>query len=335
MKLATLRNGRPDGHLVVVSHDLNWWVSAGRITANLQSALDNWAHDEPLLRELSYALDRGTVASQPFDAAQAVAPLPRAYQWIDCSAYPAHLERISALKGSRPYDPEAEKPLMYQGASDNLSGAQDPILIPSDDVAADFEAEIAVIIGPVPRKPTREEAAAAIRLVTFCNDVSFRRLVPDDLDRGFGFFHSKPSTAFAPVVATFDSLAGSWADQRLHARLRITVNDKLFGAVDAGLEMRFDFVDLIMAAAETRELGAGTILGGGTVSVRHDELLPIKAGGIGFACIAEARAAEKAKGGEARTPFLQQNDIVRIAALDRDDRTMFGTIAQRVRRFER
>lgn len=331
MKLATLRNGRPDGQLVVVSRDLSRYASAGRIAPNLQSALDGWSEAEPALRSLSEALDGEQIAGQLFDPALAMAPLPRAYQWIDGSGYLSHLERVRTLKGSRNEELQTDRPLMYQGASDSLSGAMDPIVVPDDEAAVDFEAEVAAIIGPVPMQPSTDQAAAAIRLLSVINDVSLRRLVVDDLQNGYGFFHAKPSTAFAPVVATPDEFGTHWRDGRLHLRVQVLVNGKLFGQPNAGVDMHFAFPDLIVAAAKTRQLGCGTIIGSGTVSNRHDEALPIRKDGVGFACIAEARTVEKIKYGRARTPFLKAGDRVVIAAIDAAETPVFGSISQTVK----
>lgn len=330
MKLATLRNGRPDGQLVVVSTDLTRCVSAGRIAPNLQSALDDWTAHAPALSALSAQLDAGAIAGQPFDPARALAPLPRAYQWIDGAAYLSHLERVRSLKGSKDAELQSARPLLYQGGSDSLSAPTAPIRVTDPDLAIDFEAEVAVIIGAVPMGATREVASAAVRLITVCNDVSLRRLVVDDLQNGFGFFHAKPSTAFAPVVVTPDSLDGAWRDNRLDLPVRIEVNGTLFGQPNAATDMHFDFADLIVEAARTRDLAAGTILGGGTISNQHDESLPIKKDGIGFACIAEARTVEKLKYGRARTPFLKPGDTIRIGAVSPGGKSTFGDIAQTV-----
>lgn len=328
MKLATLKNGRPDGQLVIVSAGMTQCVSAGRIAPTLQAALDDWAVHGPALAALAAQLDAGAIAGQRFDPAQALAPLPRAYQWIDGAGYLSHLERVRSLKGSKDAELQSARPLIYQGGSDSLSAATAPILVTDPDLAIDFEAEVAVIIGAVPMRATRDQAASAIRLVTICNDVSLRRLVVDDLQNGFGFFHAKPSTAFAPVVVTPESLGSNWRDSRLHLPVRVEVNGGLFGQPNAGTDMHFDFADLIVEAARTRNLAAGTIIGGGTVSNRHDEGLPTKPGGIGFACIAEARTVEKIKYGRARTPFLKPGDAVRIAAIGADGKSAFGDINQ-------
>lgn len=330
MKFATLRNGRPDGQLVVVSTDLQRYVSAGRIAPTLQAVLDDWDALTPALAALGAQLDAGAIAGQPFDSALAMAPLPRAYQWIDGAGYMGHLERVRSLQGSIDAELQSTRPLLYQGGSDSLSGPTDPIIIPEDGLALDFEAEVAVILGPVPMRATREQAAAAIRLVTVCNDVSLRRLVADDLQNGFGFFHAKPSTSFAPVVITPDALIGAWRDNRLHLPVRITVNDALYGQPNAGVDVHFDFPTLIAEAARTRTLAAGTIIGSGTIANHHDESLPIKRDGIGFGCIAEARTVEKIKYGKARTPFLKPGDVVRIGAVGVDGQSVFGDIQQRV-----
>lgn len=330
MKLATLRNGKPDGQLVVVTRDLTRFVSAGRFAPTLQAALDDWDAVSPKLQALSDELNAGGVASQTFEPANTLAPLPRAYQWIDGAGYLGHLERVRSLKGSKDEELQNDRPLLYQGGSDTLSAPTDPIRVPDENLATDFEAEVAVITGPVPMRATREEASAAIRLVTICNDVSLRRLVLDDLKNGFGFFHAKPSTSFAPVVATPDELGSIWRDNRLHARVRVSVNDTLFGQPNAGTDMHFDFADLIVAATNTRALGAGTIIGSGTIANRHEETLPIKRDGIGFACIAEARTVEKIRFGEARTKFLKPGDTVNIGAFDSEGRVLFGEINQKV-----
>lgn len=330
MKLATLKNGRPDGHLVVVSRDLSQFVSAGKIASNLQSALDGWDDIAPRLHELSEKLNNGEIAGQYFDVNSASAPLPRAYQWIDCAAYLGHLERVRSLKGSKDETLQSRTPLMYQGASDCLIGAADPIKVPQEQLAIDFEAEIAAILGPVPMGASKETAAKAVRLLTVCNDVSLRALVADDLNNGFGFFHSKPSTAFAPIVATPDEFGNAWRDNKLHLKVRIEINGALFGQPDAGMDMDFDFADLIVAATQTRSLGCGTILGAGTISNRHDEIAPGQKDGLGFACIAEARTIERIKLGKARTPFLKHNDRIRIEALDGAGKSAFGAMDQKI-----
>ncbi|WEJ57530.1 fumarylacetoacetate hydrolase family protein [Devosia sp. FJ2-5-3] len=324
MKLATLRSARPDGQLVVVSKDGTRFVSAGRIAPYLQAALDDWDNAAPALEALAVELDTGAIAGQAFDSAAALAPLPRAYQWIDGSGYMGHLERVRSLKGSKDEELQSVRPMLYQGGSDTMLAPTDPIIVPEDDLALDFEAEVAIFIGAVPMRPSREEAEAAIRLVTICNDVSLRRLVADDLQNGFGFFHAKPSTVFAPFAMTLAALGDNWRNNRLHLPLRVEVNGTLYGQPNAGIDVHFDFIDMILEAARTRRLSAGTIIGSGTIANRHDETLPIKENGIGFACIAEARTSEKAKFGAARTPFLKAGDRLRIAAIGKDGQSVFG-----------
>ncbi|WMT88134.1 fumarylacetoacetate hydrolase family protein [Pelagibacterium sp. 26DY04] len=335
MKLATLRNGRPDGHLVIVSRDLTRFASAGRIAPNLQGALDEWDRCAPILRAVSEQLNNGEIAGMPFEPSEALAPLPRAYQWIDGAGYMVHLDRVRSLKGSKDAELQDERPLLYQGGSDSLVAANAPIIVPEDDLAVDFEAEVVVVTAHVPMRPTKDEASAAIRLVGLCNDVSLRRLVAGDLQNGFGFFHAKPATSFSPVFVTPDELGDNWRDNRLHLKVRVHVNNSLYGQPNAGKDMRFDFADLIVAAAQTRELGNGTIIGSGTVANAHDDILPLKHDGIGFGCIAEARTAEKAMLGKARTPFLAFGDTVRINAVDAENRSVFGSIEQTVKPLNR
>lgn len=330
MKLATLRNGRPDGQLVVVSRDLSRCISAGKVAPSLQAALDAWDDAAPALRRLSEALDAGEIAGQGFDPADALAPLPRAYQWIGGAGYLWHLERVRGLSGERD-GLAAQRPLVYQGASDSLAAPTDPVLVPEDGLAVDYEAELAAILGPVPMRPDAGEALAAVRLLGLCNDVSLRRLVADDLANGFGFFHAKPATSFAPVVATPDEFASLWRGGRLGARVHVEVNARPYGRLDAGADMDFSFADMIVAAAQTRTLGCGTILSSGAIANRHDAILPLKRDGVGFGCIAEARTAEKARFDKAVTPFMAAGDRVRIEAFDRDGGSMFGAIDQTVR----
>lgn len=331
MKLGTLRNGRPDGQLMVLSADLARYVSAGRIAPNLQAALDHWDVARPALEELAQALDAGRVAASPFDPALASAPLPRAYQHIGASAYPSHGDRVPHPGAARSTtEPAARRPVFYQGASDLLAGPTQPLLVTDNELSPDLSAEIAVVLGPVPMRPGRDEAAAAIRLVLLANSLSLRKLVADDLQQGAGYFHSKPMTAFAPAAVTPEELGVSWRGNRLCLPVRVTINNMLFGQPNAGADMQFDFVDLILAAAQTRPLGNGTILSAGTVSNRHDETPPIRREGVGFASIAEARTVEKAKYGRARTPYLKSGDRVRITAVDSGERPVFGTIDQTV-----
>ncbi|MCF4098034.1 fumarylacetoacetate hydrolase family protein [Maritalea mediterranea] len=329
MKLATLDNGTRDGQLAIVSKDLKRCTSASAIAPNLQSALDSWSDLYPALEDLSRKLNQADIAGKAFEPHLTLAPLPRAYQWIDASAYLTHLQRVRAAKGSL-QNPQDEKPIMYQGGSDHLLGAEQDIEVNGDDLALDYEAEIAVILGDVPKNPTEDEARNAVRLITQCNDVSLRRLVAADLQDGFGFFHSKPATAFGPVVVTPDELGAAWQDGRVAGQLQSRVNGLLYGQPRTEKEMVFNFYRLIQAAAQTRHLRAGTILGGGTVANTHDEILPISSDGVGFSCIVEARMAEKAADTDQRTPFLKDKDQVSIQFVTDDGDAPFGEIKQSV-----
>jgi len=318
MKLATLRNGRPDGHLVVVASDLSRCVSAGRIAPTLQAALDGWEQAHPALVELSAALNGGNIGSEPFDVASAMAPLPRAYQRIETEAFPAYHER---LRRGTAGEESAGAAALYYGVSGVLGGPSEPIVLPQSEASADFSAELVAILGPVARGANQPACGAAIRLLSLANDVTFRR--HDDL------FHARASAAFAPVAVTPDELGSGWRGEKAALRVRVLLNGALFGQPDAGA-MQPDFAALVMAAAQARPLGAGTLLGSGTVSNRHEETPPIRREGIGFASIAEARAAEKVKYGRTRTPFLKPGDRVRIVAVDAEERPVFGTIDQTV-----
>ena len=326
MKLGTLRNGRPDGQLVVVSGDLARCVSAGRIAPSLQAALDDWDRAEPALEDLARALENGRIAAQPFDPGTAMAPLPRAYQRIDAMAYASHLERLGA--GPSAPGGASQWPMLHQAASDQLAGPTSPLMIPDGDQSADFGAEIVAVLGRVPIRPSREEAAASVRLLMLANEVTLRRWLAVD-PGAHASLRAKPGTAFAPVAVTPGELKAGWRNERVHLAVRVLLDDMLFGQPDAG-KMKFDFAELVAAAAQTRELGSGTLIGSGIVSNAHNETPPIRREGLGFACLAEARAAEKAKYGRARSPFLKPGNRVRIVAIDAEERPMFGTIDQAV-----
>lgn len=315
MRLATLREGR-DGRLVVVSSDLRRCVAAPVRT--MQAALDDWARWEPDLRALDPAADPDAA---PFDPELCAAPLPRAYQWLDASAYLDHVRLARRARGV-PVPPDLERvPLMYQGMSDGMLGPREPIRT-GPGWHADLEAEVAVILGDVPRGAGRETAAAAIRLVTLVNDVSLRGLIPDELARGFGFVQSKPASAFAPVSVTPDALPG-WDGARLGGVVEVDLNGRPLGRADAGVGMAFDFPDLVVHAAATRPLSAGTILGSGTIANEGGPLPD----GPGHSCLAEARMVEAIGGGAPRTPWLASGDAVRIEML-RDGASVFGAIEQ-------
>jgi len=337
MKLASLKSGR-DGRLVVVSRDLARAVSAESIAPTLQKALDDWAIVEPALRALAAALESGDAEGAfAFDSAEAAAPLPRAFQWADGSAYVNHVELVRQARGAEMPESFWHDPLMYQGGSDEFLGACDPIRVLDADWGLDFEGEVAVIVDDVPMGATREEALERIRLVLLVNDVSLRGLIPGELAKGFGFFQAKPATAASPVALTPDALGDAWRDGRLHRPLRTTYNGDLFGCPDAGVDMTFDFGTLVAHAARTRNLGAGSIVGSGTVSNKQgtvtaggDHGSAIADGGVGYSCIAEIRMIETIRDGAPTTAFLADGDTVRMEMLDADGSSLFGAIDQRV-----
>ncbi|NJC32974.1 fumarylacetoacetate (FAA) hydrolase [Sphingomonas jejuensis] len=330
MKLASLKDGR-DGRLVVVSNDLAWCAEARHIVPTLQAALDDWSVVEPSLRNLATDLEHGAIPRNRFHEREAAAPLPRAYQWADGSAYVNHVALVRQARGAELPDSFWTDPLMYQGGSDGFLGPRDPIPLADESWGCDLEAEVVVVTGDVPQGASREEALAAVRLVGLTNDVSLRNLIPAELAKGFGFFQSKPASAFSPVFATPDALGSWWRDGKLHRRLMVDLNGRPFGRADAGEDMTFDFGTLIAHAARTRSLGAGTIIGSGTVSNRDAHGgpgKPIPDGGVGYSCLAELRTIETITGGQAVTPFLKRGDTVRIWAEDDRHHPIFGTIEQ-------
>lgn len=332
MKLASLKNGR-DGHLVVVSRDLAWCTDADAIAPSLQAALDDWEACAPMLRGLAESLEHGAVPRERFHEHEAGSPLPRAYQWADGSAYVNHVALVRQARGAEMPESFWADPLMYQGGSDGFLGPRDPIPLGDDAWGLDFEGEVAVVTGDVPMGAGRDEALAAIRLVMLCNDVSLRNLIPDELAKGFGFFQSKPASAFSPVAVTPDELGEAWRDGRLHGVLEVELNGAPFGRADAGVDMTFDFGALIVHAARTRSLAAGSIIGSGTVSNRGPDGgpgRPIAEGGVGYSCIAELRTVETLLHGAPRTPFLSLGDTVRIEMRDARRHSLFGAIEQTV-----
>ena len=332
MKLASLKSGR-DGRLVVVSRDLAWYAPADAIAPTLQAALDDWDRCEPMLRALSLSLESGGQPRERFHEHEAASPLPRAYQWADGSAYVNH---VALVRQARAADMPASfwtDPLMYQGGSDGFLAPRDPIPLADEAYGCDLEGEIAVIIGDVAMGAGRQDCLAAIRLVLLTNDVSLRNLMTAELAKGFGFFHSKPASAFSPVAVTPDALGLAWRDGKLHGALEVAINGKPFGEPDAGVDMTFDFPTLIAHAAKTRALSAGTIIGSGTVSNRDKDGgpgKPMDQGGLGYACIAEVRTVETLLLGEARTPFLRYGDTIRIEMRDQGRHSLFGAIEQKV-----
>ena len=332
MKLASLTGGR-DGKLVVVSDDLAWYADAAHIAPTLQAALDDWAEAAPRLEALATDLQHEVIPMMRFHERLAAAPLPRAYQWADGSAYVNHVALVRQARGAEMPESFWHDPLMYQGGSDGFLGARDPIPLRDEAWGCDLEAEVVVVTGDVPLGASREEALAAVRLVGLTNDVSLRGLIPGELAKGFGFFQSKPASAFSPVFATPDSLGDWWRDGKLHRKLMVDLNGRPFGRAEAGEDMTFDFGALIAHAAKTRALGAGTIIGSGTVSNRDADGgpgKPIAEGGVGYSCIAEVRTVETIRAGEPQTPFLKHGDTVRIWMEDDKHHPIFGVIEQEV-----
>ena len=330
MKLASLKHGR-DGRLVVVSDDLNWFTDAFLIAPTLQAALDDWERCEPQLRALAESLEHEAVPRGRFHERDAAAPLPRAYQWADGSAYVNHVALVRQARGAEMPESFWTDPLMYQGGSDSMLGARDAIPLKDEAWGCDLEAEIVVVTGDVPQGVTREEALKHIRLIGLVNDVSLRNLIPGELAKGFGFVQSKPASALSPVFVTPDALGDRWKDGKLHGELTVTLNDHPFGKADAGVDMTFDFGTLIAHLAKTRTLVAGSIIGSGTVSNRDADGgpgKPVSDGGLGYSCIAEVRTVETILRGKAETPFLKHGDTVRIEMLDEKHHSIFGTIEQ-------
>jgi fumarylacetoacetate (FAA) hydrolase len=332
MKLASLKSGR-DGRLVVVSEDLAWCAAPPPMFPTLQAALDDWAHAEPILRGVAESLAHDAVPHSRFHEREAAAPLPRAHQWADGSAYVNHVELVRKARGAELPASFWTDPLMYQGGSDHFLSPREAI--PAGDPAwgLDLEAEVVVVTGDVPRGATREQALAAIRLVGLVNDVSLRGLIPDELAKGFGFVQSKPASALSPVFVTPSALGDRWQDGKLHGVLSIDLNGQPFGRVETATDMTFDFGTLIAHLAKTRSIGAGSIIGSGTVSNRDAQGgpgQPVAKGGRGYACIAEQRMVETIEGGAPVTPFLAPGDVVRIEMLDDRHHSIFGAIEQTV-----
>ncbi|MET3780983.1 fumarylacetoacetate (FAA) hydrolase [Brevundimonas sp. 1080] len=332
MKLASLKHGR-DGRLVVVSQDLNWFTDAFLIAPTLQAALDDWDRCGPRLEALAESLEHEAVPRGRFHERDAASPLPRAYQWADGSAYVNHVELVRKARGAEMPESFWTDPLMYQGGSDSFLSPRDPIPLADEAWGCDLEAEIVVVVGDVPQGATREQALDAIRLVGLVNDVSLRNLIPAELAKGFGFVQSKPASALSPVLVTPKALGDRWKDGKLHGALSVQLNGEDFGKADAGVDMTFDFGTLIAHLAKTRSLGAGTIIGSGTVSNKDADGgpgKPVSEGGLGYSCIAEVRTVETILRGAAETPFLKHGDTVRIEMLDERHHSIFGAIEQTV-----
>lgn len=337
MKLATLRDGSRDGKLVLVNRALTRCTEAGHIAPTLQAALDNWDSVLPKLETLAESLEHDAVPSLRFHEHDALSPLPRAYQWADGSAYVNHVELVRKARGAEMPSSFWTDPLMYQGGSDSFLAPRAPVRMADEAYGIDMEGEIAVVTGDVPMGATREEAAAAIRLIMLVNDVSLRGLIPAELGKGFGFFQSKPSSAFSPVAVTPGELGDAWDGGKLHLPLHVDLNGKPFGRANAGIDMTFDFPTLIAHAARTRPLCAGTIIGSGTVSNKLDggPGKPVTEGGVGYSCIAEIRMIETIETGAAKTPFMRFGDTVRIEMLDAAGHSIFGAIEQVVEKHTR
>jgi fumarylacetoacetate (FAA) hydrolase len=337
MKLASLKGGR-DGRLVVVSSDLTRCVSAAAAASTLQAALDDWEKLSPRLAAIAAALQRGEGDGRPFDPRQCAAPLPRAYQWLDGSAYVNHVALVRQARGAEMPASFWSDPLMYQGGSDVMLGPCDSIPLADEAWGIDLEAEVVVILGDVPMGATRDEATRAIRLIMLVNDVSLRNLIAPELAKGFGFVQSKAASSFTPVAVTPDELGTAFDGARVNLPLLSFINGRPFGKPVAGNDMTFDFPTLIAHAAKTRALSAGTILGAGTVSNRDPDGgpgRPIVAGGLGYSCIAEQRTVETLQTGKPVTPFLTFGDRICIEMRDTQGRSIFGSIDQDVVKYAR
>jgi fumarylacetoacetate (FAA) hydrolase len=324
MKLATYRDGSRDGQLVVVSRDLRHAHYASATASRLQQVLDDWNFHAPQLEELSQALNHGrTRHAFPFEPARCMAPLPRAYQWVDGSAFINHVELVRRARNAEMPASFHTEPLMYQGDSSDMLGPCDDIVCADEAFGIDFEAEVAVVTGDIAMGASAESALEGIRLVMLANDVSLRNLIPAELAKGFGFFQGKPATAFSPVALTPDELGAAWQGGRLHLDLESSLTGERFGLCNAGPEMTFHFGQLIAHTARTRRVRAGTIVGGGTVSNKD--------WARGCSCIAEKRAIETIEGGAAQTGYLRDGDRIRIEMKDADGASLFGAIDQKVR----
>ena len=331
MKLATYKDGSRDGQLVVVSRDLSTAHYATGIANKMQQVLDDWGFIAPQLVDLSETLNQGkTRHAFPFDPAMCMAPLPRAYQWADGSAYINHVELVRAARGAEVPESFYKDPLMYQGGSDDFMGAQDDVVCASEDFGIDFEAEIAVITADVPMNSTPDEALEGIRLVMLANDVSLRNLIANELAKGFGFVQSKPATGFSPVAVTLDELGDAWDNGRLNLTVQSTWNGRKVGMCEAGPEMTFHFGQLIAHICKTRNVRAGSVVGSGTVSNQGIEVKGKKEWPKGYSCIAEKRAIETILDGKPSTEFMKYGDTIRIEAKGLDGQSVFGAIDQKI-----
>jgi fumarylacetoacetate (FAA) hydrolase len=323
VKLATLHDGTRDGALAVVHRRGDRLCRAGAIAPSLQAALDDWDRTRPQLQALAADLEIGRIGWEPVDAARLTAPLPRAYEWVDGSAYLNHIVLVRKARGVPPPATLLQDPLVYQGGSGVLLGPRAPLVLTHPEWGLDFEAEVAVILGDTAQGTTVDAAGRCVRLIMLANDVTYRNLVPTELEKGFGFFCSKPASAFSPFAVTPDELGPAWNGGRVHLRLSSYLNGELVGDPDAGAAMHFSFFDLIAHITKTRAFTAGTILGSGTVSNEDPQR--------GVSCLAEKRVREQLVQGQPSTPFLQVSDRVRIEMLAADGVNIFGSIEQEVR----
>ena len=333
MKLATLNDGTRDGRLVVVSKDLTRCCAAGYIAPTLQFALDNWERVAPELEVLARDVEHETVPWERFQERQAHSPLPRAYQWADGSAYINHVELVRQARGAKVPESFYHDPLMYQGGSDAFLPPRGSIPLGDPAWGCDMEGEIACITDDVPMGVSAEEAAGHIKLLMLVNDVSLRGLIPAELEKGFGFFQSKPASAFSPVAVTPDELGDAWKDALIHLPLMVDLNGAPFGRANAGVDATFNLAQLVAHAAKTRNLCAGTVIGTGTISNKGADGgpgKPVAEGGAGYSCIAEIRMIETIRDGAPKTPFLKPGDTVRIEMNDASGHSIFGAIEQTV-----
>ena len=331
MKLATYKDGSRDGQLLVVSRDLSTAHYATGIASKLQQVLDDWNFLSPQLQDLYETLNQGKARHAfLFEPARCMAPLPRAYQWADGSAFINHVELVRKARNAEVPANFYTDPLMYQGGSDDFLGPCDPVVVPSEDFGIDFEAEVAVITADVPMGSNPEQALDGVRLVMIANDVSLRNLIPDELSKGFGFLQSKPATAFSPVAVTTDELGADWEGGRLHLTLQSTWNGRKVGMCDAGLDMTFHFGQLIAHICKTRNVRAGSIVGSGTVSNQGIETKGTMQWPKGYSCIAEKRAIETIQNGQPSTDFMKFGDTIRIEMKDKDGQSVFGAIDQTI-----
>jgi fumarylacetoacetate (FAA) hydrolase len=322
MKLATVRNSSRDGQLVIVNRNLTRALPVSHIASTLQEALDNWSRCVPLLRDAAESLEKGAVTSAPFRIDRVMAPLPRAFQWVDGSAYVNHVELVRKARGAEMPASFWTDPLVYQGGSDDFLSANEDVPVASEEFGIDLEGEVAVITDDVPMGTSPDQARQHIKLLMLANDWSLRNLIPAELAKGFGFYQSKPATAFSPVAVTPDELGEAWDGGKVNLPLTVEINGQPFGKPEAGIDMTFDFPRLISHVTKTRNARAGTIVGSGTIS-NYDR-------SRGSACLAERRTLEQIEHGKPVTPFLKFGDRVRIEMLDRAGRSVFGAIDQKV-----